>query len=209
MKTKLLILIAVVFSQVATAQNAKTILDNASSAFNKAGGVSVKFTLNQESGKKVYSQDGTALIKGNKFKIDVPDGITWFDGKTQWVYVKGSDEVNVTNPSGDELSAISPTVLLSLYKAGYNLAYKGQFTDQGKAVYRVEMTPQSKKSDVSKFVVNVNKQNSQLTSVNIINKDGSQTKLLIVKYQTGVKLADTTFSFNKKDYPKVEVIDLR
>lgn len=209
MKTKLLILIAVVFSQVATAQNAKTILDNASSAFNKAGGVSVKFTLNQESGKKVYSQDGTALIKGNKFKIDVPDGITWFDGKTQWVYVKGSDEVNVTNPSGDELSAISPTVLLSLYKAGYNLAYKGQFTDQGKAVYRVEMTPQSKKNDVSKFVVNVNKQNSQLTSVNIINKDGSQTKLLIVKYQTGVKLADTTFSFNKKDYPKVEVIDLR
>lgn len=46
-------------------------------------------------------------MKGNKFKIEIPDAITWFDGTTQWVYIKDTDEVNITNPTGDELQAIS------------------------------------------------------------------------------------------------------
>lgn len=209
MKTKLLILATLLFAPFTFAQNAQSILDKASSTFDKAGGVSLSFTLEQKEGKSTYNQDGTALIKGNKFKIDVPDGITWFDGKTQWVYIKGSDEVNVTNPTGEELAAISPTVLLNLYKSGFNLSYKGEVKDQGKAVYKVEMVPQSKKSDISKFVIHVNKQNSQISSIVIVNKNKTQTSIKIKQYKTGVSLSDSTFTFNKKDYPKVEIIDLR
>lgn len=209
MKTKLLIVLAILFSQVAVAQNAKTILNNASGLFNKSG-VIVKFTLNQEDtkAKKIYSQDGTAWIKSNKFKIDVPEGITWFDGKTQWAYAKGGDEVNMSNPSGEELAAISPTVILNMYKSGFNLSDKGEFKDNGKTAYRVEMVPQSKKSDVSKFIINVNKQNSQLTSIIIQNKDGNKTTLTVKSYLMQA-LNDATFVFNKKDYPGIEIIDLR
>ncbi|NDW08818.1 LolA-like putative outer membrane lipoprotein chaperone [Dysgonomonas sp. 520] len=210
MKTKILIVLSVLFAQIAVAQNARTILDNASDAFNKAGGVNAKFTVKQENTrtKETFNQNGTAWIKGNKFKFELTDAITWFDGKTQWVYAKRGDEVNVTNPTGEELASISPTALLGMYKSGFNLIYKGEVKDQGRLAYNVEMVPQ-KKGEVSKFIINIDKQNSQIKSITIINTDGTKATLTITKYQTGVTLTDSTFSFNSKEYPGVDIIDLR
>lgn len=193
------------------AQNAKDILDKANLAYNKAGGITASFTVNTEDvkGKTVYSQDGKAYLKGNKFKIDVPDGITWFDGKTQWVYAKGSDEVNVSNPTGEELAGVSPSVLLSLYKAGFKLNYKGEKKEKAKTVYIVELIPLGKKTEFSKMIVTIDKATNIFTSVSTYGKDGVDNHLIINKIQTGVNLADNIFIFNKKEYPGVEVIDLR
>ncbi len=193
------------------AQNAKDILDKANLAYNQAGGITASFTVNTEDikGKTVYSQDGKAYLKGNKFKIDVPDGITWFDGKTQWVYAKGSDEVNVSNPTGEELAGVSPSVLLSLYKAGFKLNYKGEKKEKTKTVYIVEMIPLGKKTEFSKMIVTIDKATNIFTSVSTYGKDGVDNHLIINKIQTGVSLADNIFIFNKKEYPGVEVIDLR
>lgn len=193
------------------AQNAKDILDKANLAYNQAGGITASFTVNTEDikGKTVYSQDGKAYLKGNKFKIDVPDGITWFDGKTQWVYAKGSDEVNVSNPTGEELAGVSPSVLLSLYKAGFKLNYKGEKKEKAKTVYIVEMIPLGKKTEFSKMIVTIDKATNIFTSVSTYGKDGVDNHLIINKIQTGVSLADNIFIFNKKEYPGVEVIDLR
>ncbi|QIK53885.1 hypothetical protein G7051_05840 [Dysgonomonas sp. HDW5B] len=194
-----------------SAQNAKDILDKANLAYNKAGGITASFTVNTEDvkGKTVYSQDGKAYLKGNKFKIDVPDGITWFDGKTQWVYAKGSDEVNVSNPTGEELAGVSPSVLLSLYNAGFKLNYKGEKKEKAKTVYIVELIPLGKKTEFSKMIVTIDKATNIFTSVSTYGKDGVDNHLIINKIQTGVNLADNIFIFNKKEYPGVEVIDLR
>lgn len=193
------------------AQNAKDILDKANLAYNQAGGITASFTINTEDvkGKTVYSQDGKAYLKGNKFKIDVPDGITWFDGKTQWVYAKDGDEVNVSNPTGEELAGVSPSVLLSLYKAGFKLNYKGEKKEKSKTVYVVEMIPVGKKTEFSKMVINIDKVTNIFTSVSTFGKDGVDNHLIITKIQTGVSLPDNTFVFNKKEYPGVEVVDLR
>lgn len=193
------------------AQNAKDILDKANLAYNQAGGIVASFTINTEDvkGKTIYSQDGKAYLKGNKFKIDVPDGITWFDGKTQWVYAKGGDEVNVSNPTGEELAGVSPSVLLSLYKAGFKLIYKGEKKEKTKTVYVIEMIPLGKKTEFSKMIVTIDKATNIFTSVSTYGKDGMDNHLIINKIQTGVNLSDAVFVFNKKEYPGVEVIDLR
>lgn len=193
------------------AQNAKDILDKANLAYNQAGGITASFTINTEDvkGKTIYSQDGKAYLKGNRFKIDVPDGITWFDGKTQWVYAKGGDEVNVSNPTGEELAGVSPSVLLSLYKVGFKLNYKGEKKEKSKIVYVVEMIPLGKKTEFSKMVVNIDKVSNIFTSVSIFGKDGRNNHLIINKIQTGVSLSDNVFIFNKREYPSVEVVDLR
>nr|WP_297166713.1 LolA-like putative outer membrane lipoprotein chaperone [uncultured Dysgonomonas sp.] len=193
------------------AQNAKDILDKANLTYNQAGGIVASFTVNTEDvkGKTIYSQDGKAYLKGNKFKIDVPDGITWFDGKTQWVYAKGGDEVNVSNPTGEELAGVSPSVLLSLYKAGFKLSYKGEKKEKTKTVYVVEMIPLGKKTEFSRMIVTIDKVTNIFTSVSTFGKDGMDNHLIINKIQTGVNLSDAVFVFNKKEYPGVEVIDLR
>lgn len=211
MKIKIAIFFTLISFLSLNAQDAKSILDNANQSYNKAGGLIVKFTLNAEDTKSkiTYSQDGTTQLKGNKFKIEVPDGITWFDGKTQWTYAKGSDEVNVSNPTGDELAGISPFVLLNIYKKGFKLVYNGESVDKGKSIYSVDLIPETSKTDFKKINVNIDKSNWMFNSIKIYNKDGMVNHLIINKLQAGVNLSDDIFLFDKKNYPNVEIVDLR
>lgn len=193
------------------AQNAKSILDKAAESYAKAGGVTAKFTLNTKeiNAKHIYSQDGTAYMKGDKFKIEVPEAITWFDGKTQWIYMKDSEEVNITNPTGAELQAISPSMLFSIYKHGYDLKYNGEKTVNGKIVQEVEMTAQHKKIDLKKVIVQINKATNIFSKIVLTDVNGMENTLIINSYTTNSNLVDNSFVFNPKDYPKVELIDLR
>lgn len=211
MKTRFITAIVLLFTVVPVfSQNAKTLLDNASAAYTKAGGVNATFTLNTEDTRKkvTYSHDGTALMKGNMFKIEIPDGITWFDGKTQWVYVKGGDEVNVSNPSGEELAGISPSVFLNIYKTGFKLNYKGEKKENGKTSYLIEMVPQ-KKNEYSKILVYIDKSTNLFNKVSLFSRDGINTHLTIRKLQVNQAYSNGIFAFDKKQYPGVEIVDLR
>ncbi|MDU1891187.1 MAG: outer membrane lipoprotein carrier protein LolA [Dysgonomonas sp.] len=212
MKTKLFSLIAfLAFTFTISAQNARDILDKASQTYNKAGSVTASFALDTRDpkAKTTYSYDGTAYMKGDKFKIEIPDAITWFDGVTQWVYVKDTDEVNVSNPAGEELQSISPSVLFNIYKKGFNLSYKGEKKASGKSVYEVELNPQKKGGDFTKIIVQIDKATNIFHKITLIDKNGLENMLTIKKYQVNTNLSDALFQFSKKDYPNAEIVDLR
>ena len=212
MKTRTLLLsIFAILTTTAFAQNARSILDKSSETYNNAGGVIVSFTLDSKDAKSksTYSYDGKAYMKGDKFRIEIPDAITWFDGKTQWVYIKDTEGVNVSNPTGEELQAISPSVLFNIYKKGFNLKYSGEKRVTGKVFQEVEMAPQKKGAEFTKIVVLVDKTNNTFSKITLTDKVGMENVLTIKKYQTGVTLADASFRFEKKDYPNAEIIDLR
>lgn len=213
MKTKLFSLAILLFTtvSVASAQNARAILDNASGAYNKAGGVTVSFTLDSKDtkSKSVYSYEGKAYMKGDKFKIDIPDAITWFDGTTQWTYIKDTEEVSISNPTGIELQSISPSALFSIYKKGHNLVYKGEKRVAGKTVQEIELIPQKKGADISKIIVLIDKSSSIFSKITLVSKTGVENTLSIKSYQPNSTIADNLFTFNKKDYPKAEIVDLR
>lgn len=212
MKIKFIALfLLILVSNISFAQNARTILDKASDSYLKAGAVTAKFTLNTKEvkSKQVYSQDGTALMKGNKFRIEVAQAITWFDGKTQWIYVKDNEEVNVSNPTGAELQAISPSLLFSIYKQGYDLKYNGEKTMNGKSVYEVEMIAQNKKNELKQIIVQINKTNNTFAKIVLYDTNGMENTLIINSYQTNSTMSDASFVFSAKDYPQAEIIDLR
>ncbi|MDR2692172.1 MAG: hypothetical protein LBB73_07795, partial [Dysgonamonadaceae bacterium] len=110
---------------------AKEILDKSSAALAQAGDISAYFTLSvkDEMNKTGQAFDGTILMKGNKFKIDTPDQNIYFDGKTQWVYWKSYEEVNVTQPAGEEIQALNPKSIFAIYKNNCNYKYLGTKTD--------------------------------------------------------------------------------
>ncbi len=211
MRIRLVFVAFFVFASAMYAQNARNILDKAADTYNKAGGVKVSFVLEaKDPGAKVtHSSDGSASLKGNKFHIETPDIVTWFDGKTQWVYMKDTEEVNITNPSDSELQGISPVYLFNIYKKGFVLTYKGEIRDGGKAKYHIEMTPEKKTEDIKGITVYIDKDTNMFSYVKMTDKSGMENSLRIVKFDKGLSISDNTFVFNKSDYPDAEIVDLR
>ena len=72
-----LLLIAVAVS----AQTAREVLDKTAKTLSNKGGMSASFSIKD-------GATGTISVKGKKFQATTPDGIVWFNGKTQWTYVK-------------------------------------------------------------------------------------------------------------------------
>lgn len=191
---------------------AKEWLDKSSEAFSKAGNMSLLFTINIVNTSENFQEsfDGTIDIKGSKFHFDTPDMETWFDGKTQWVLQKGWDEVNVTEPKQEEVQAINPTTLFSVYKTGCNYRYVGENKDiKGRNVHEVELTPQDKTSEMNKIVMQISSSDYMPVKIHITYKNKMENNIYINQYKKNLELPDSLFVFNVKKYPDAEIIDLR
>lgn len=195
---------------LAQQKEAKDVLDKTASAFRKAGGVDAEFTVKiQAKGQTDGLLAGNIRLKGDKFVLKTTDAITWFDGETQWSYLVDSDEVNISNPTEEELQGINPYALLSLYEKDFAYTLGNTRTFKGTPVYEVVLTATDKSKDISRLTLYITKSNYQLLYVLAELYNGSKNEITIINYRSGVKLDDAIFSFDRKKYPRAEIIDLR
>lgn len=190
--------VAVAFAAGDTSAQARKILDKAASKVNISKGATASFTI---SGGKIGNQSGTINIKGNKFQASTASAIVWFNGKTQWTYVKSNEEVNVSTPNASQQASMNPYTFLNIYKKGYNLSLEN--TASGKQVHLVA---QSKSSSIKEMYVLVDNTNN-IKQVKMKQSAGWIT--ITIKNLKSKSFSDAVFTFNAKDYPKAEVIDLR
>lgn len=189
---------------------AKRVLDNTAAAFEKAGGVKADFNVEAfNKGRSLGTATGTIELKGEKFFLRMAETLSWFDGSTQWSYLTKSDEVNISTPTEAELQGMNPYALLYLYKKGFDYTLGTAQSFQGKQVYEVILTATSKKQDLSRIVLYVTRNAYQPIYIKVEQRDGNRSEITITRYQTGLKLPDSMFAFDKKQYPSSEVIDLR
>jgi outer membrane lipoprotein-sorting protein len=194
------------------AQNAETVLNEASGAYEKSNGISAQFTINIQSDKQGLSEsfEGTIQMKGNKFVLITPDTRTWYNGTTQWTYMLSTDEVYVTEPSDDELQLINPIMLLRTYNNDFNLSYINENTsDNGKPAHNVLLASKASQSDIEKIEIQIEKATSLPVKMNVYMKNNIRNLIRIGKMQIGINQADSFFMFNPKDYPGAIEIDLR
>ena len=190
---------------------AKVILDKTAEAFRKAGGVKADFTVKAVANGLVEgAENGTIQLKGEKFVLKTSDIITWFDGKTQWSYVTKNDEVNVSNPTQEELQQINPYTFLYMYQKGFSYKLGTVKVYQGKAVWEVILTANDKKQELESITLYVTKSTYEPVYIQLQQR-GQKTRneITVTAYQTGLDYADHVFTFDRKAYPTAEVIDLR
>lgn len=189
---------------------AKVVLDRAAAAFRNAGGVKAGFEVKAFSrGGLVGETGGVIQLKGEKFKLKTADVVTWFDGKTQWSYLADSEEVNVSNPTPAELQSLNPYALLQLYQQGYVCRLGTTKSFRGKPVYEVNLTAVNRTQEPERMAVVIAKDTFRPLFVTVEQRDKSRSEITITSYQTGQKYADALFTFDKKQYPQAEIIDLR
>jgi outer membrane lipoprotein-sorting protein len=214
MKKFSLLFTAILFTAAVSAQNstrARAILDNARITYEQSNGVSFNFKIvtADANGKSYPAQSGKAMAKRNKFKLEMPDVETWFDGTTQWVWVKSTNEVNISRPTNEELTSISPTVLLNLYKNGFALTDPVSKSINGKSASVIKLMPTSTRSDFKQISIAIDTKNNAVVQIQTWTKDNSRNTIDITNYNTNNNFSDSMFVFDKSKHPGAEIIDLR
>lgn len=201
-KIILSLLIISVCGFVATGQTADKILAKTLSQYNKSSGISANYSVSSPQG----SNFGSIQMKGKMFSISSPELKCWFNGKTMWTYAAANGEVNITNPTIEELQMSNPYSALSSYKALYNASLVLKESNR----FTIRLLPKKKNSDVSQITLNISSKGYLIEKATIKMRNKSILNVVINNYKTNVKLANNIFVFNKNSVPKrAQIIDLR
>ena len=188
---------------LAQQEGARDILRRAADTFLREGGVYVSFSLRSSEGLS----SGTLRLKGEKFVLEAGGMTTWFDGHTQWTYLPSSDEVNISEPTDEELQTLNPYAWLYLYDREYDLQ---SLPAETSGQYKIEMSARSVGEQVERLVLWLDKSGLHPVKFSLTLAGNVEPTLITVRdYRTRQPYTDAMFVFDPGEYPTAEVIDLR
>lgn len=186
----------------AAAPDAVQIMQKSASALLKSGGVTASYTLKAGGA----SETGTISVKGKKFAIASSSRSIWYDGSSLWTLDPDEKEVTLTAPTAADVASVNPYLLVSNYKAEYTAKLvKGNV----KGTYNVLLTPKNRQNYVKSATLCIRASNYMPVRMDVTDRSGNKTVIVVSNVKTGVKLADSIFKFIPKSHPGVRLIDLR
>ena len=199
LKRMLLISLCAICCMVTFAQTAQQVLDKTAAIIGRKGGASANFSM---SSSKYGSASGSVAIKGNKFNARTSQTIVWFDGKTQWSYMKKTNEVNVSKPTQAQQMSMNPYTFINIYKTGYKMSMKTIGNN-----YEVHLIAQNSKRSIAEMYITINK-GSYIPSQVKMRQGNNWSTITISNFQIK-NIPNSTFTFKSKEFPSAEIIDLR
>lgn len=214
MKIKVFIILFIFLNSCITlqAQNTKSsqILDQTAAILKGNNGIEIKFNIyNILTNKKQKAVPGTILLKGNKFHLTTPSVITWFNGKTQWSYLPDNQEVNVSNPTNEELQQINPYFFINIYRQGYTYTIGKTQTYKNKNIIEINLKAQQKQKEIQSITLYIDKNTYYPTYIKITDRNKNCNEIDILSMKKGLNLPENQFIFDSSKYRNVEIIDLR
>lgn len=166
------------------------------------------YTLSNDVEKINEEFKGKMTVKGDKYKLTLPEQEVVNNGTTIWTYLPEAKEVNIDNfdPNSDDLN---PSKFYEIYKKGYKYLYIEDKLDGGVMCEVVDLVSEKKDAQYFKVKMNIVKKDKSIQSWVMFDKSGNRYKYSITKFNSTVKVDDTYFTFDPKKYPGVEIIDLR
>ena len=216
MKQVFLIFVLLINYSVLQAQQddkSKGILDKVTENTKSFKTISADFSFTQDNDEMDIHEniDGNIKIKGQKYVVSLPDfgRQIYSDGTAIWVYMKDGNQVTISNIDDDSNDLMDPANLFNIYEKGFQSKFVEEKTLDGKAVYVIDLLPESDEQDVKKITVTIDKSSMMLHSARLFSTDENIYGIDIKKLETDKDLPDSDFVFNKDKYPDLEVIDLR
>lgn len=213
---KILVLTAnlLIVSSLVMAQKDKkatAILDEMSKKYQTMKSFSASFTYGVEgtNAKLTESYKGDVTVKGAKFRLKMLGQEVFTNGKELYSYTKETNECQVSDFNPAEMDALSPTKIYTIYKKGYKYVFVEEVKEGSQLYEVVELSPEDKGSKVAKVQIKVDKKDKSVKSWKVWDKNGKRTVFRVDKFMPNAPADDKIFTFDKKKYPGVEVVDLR
>lgn len=190
---------------VAQQLDADEILLRVEENFRQAGGQRIEFSMHSFYGQSA----GVIELKGEKFVLHTEGAITWFDGRTQWSYWASTNEVTVSCPTGEELQTLNPYAWLTLHRNGYRAELVQAVQADGKVSRcTVQLTAASGDLHLQTIVLTIDKASYRPEQI-VPQQGDDRVSIQVNAYKGGFSWPDSHFTFDLKEYPDAEVIDMR
>lgn len=191
---------------------AKAILAEVSKKYRSYDVIKTEFsyTLENPEAKIKEVQAGTLFVKSklNKYKVILKGQELISDGKSQWTYLRADKEVQVSEVD-NSADALNPAKLFTIYEKGFKSLYTNDTKVNGKMVHNIDLSPTDTKRSFFKVKLQIDKLNKQIVNAIIFDKNGNRYTYSIKTFTPNIKVPESTFAFDAKLYPGVEVVDLR
>jgi len=213
MKNLILGLLATILTITVSAQydpKALEILDAMSAKYKSipAFEANISCTLTNDVDKINEEFKGKITVKGDKFRMALPEQEVINNGATIWTYLPEAKEVNIDNydPNSED---VNPSKMHEVYKKGFKYLYIQDKTEGGILCEEIDLVPEKKDAQYFKIKMFINKKDKTIQSFTLFDKGGNRYKYTISKFTPNAKVDDSFFVFDPTKYPGVEVIDLR
>jgi len=175
--------------------------------------IKAEFTMvTYDHDKKAGStQKGNLIVKGGKYKFELNNQTVISDSTTMWTYLKDANEVQINNVDHNtDKGSVSPANIFTIYEKGFKSHFVSEETVKGIVVATIDLYPKHpEKEKYHTIKLMIDKTKNQIIGIKVLLKDGTEMDYTITGFITDSVIADSFFSFNKSDYPGVEVTDLR
>ncbi|MDF2156833.1 outer membrane lipoprotein carrier protein LolA [Algoriphagus sp. CAU 1675] len=190
---------------------AKTVLDAMSQKFKSMNGftASFDFTYQDEVGAS-DRQSGDIAVKGEQYRLKLPEQEIYNDGKTVWTFIQsdGYKEVTINDVSQME-GELTPSNIYRMYESGFDYKLEGEKQYQGKTVQVVELISTESNRPFERVKLMIDKNTKDLLGWEMFDGQGGMFSYTFRNLNSNANLASNYFIFDLKKYPGIEVIDLR
>jgi len=202
----LLIFSILAFTATGFAQNAEQVFKAAVDKLKAYNNIEIAFDyqmINKEADINEL-MTGTGFLQGDAYKLNVAGQDMICDGTTLWTYLSDSQEVMVS--SIDSENGGTPLSIINSYYDNINAKF---LPNSNKDRVTIEVSPKAKDENFNKLVVVTDAKTMELKEVHLIDNNGSEFIYNLTKFVTNQVLPANFFTFNEKDYPDAEIIDMR
>ncbi|WP_276365612.1 outer membrane lipoprotein carrier protein LolA [Chryseolinea sp. H1M3-3] len=213
MKNLFLALLTLTLVYTATAQydpKALEILDAMSKKYKSIPSFEANFAIVLTNDVEKINEEfkGKITVKGDKFRMELPEQEVINNGATVWTYLPEAKEVNIDNYDANS-EDVNPSKIYELYKKNFKYLYLQDKVEGGVMCEEIDLVPEKKDAQFFKIKMFINKKSKNIQSWVMFDKGGNRYKYSITKFNPGANVDDNYFTFDPKKYPGVEVIDLR
>lgn len=183
------------------AEPAKTTVTKCSAALKAAPSLTATFLLDSDNGQI----PGSLTMSGRCFKLITDRLSIWYDGKTQWTYVPENEEVNITEPTADELLETNPVEIINASMSKYS----ARVVRTEGSVRTIELKPLKPGSSIVSAELSIDTARNLPTRVVAVFTNGSRLIANIANVKIGKVIPRSAFVYDTKLHPSAETVDLR
>lgn len=211
MTKKLILGLALMFvASMASAQNAKAILDAMSAKYKAIQSFtsSIDYTMVNKADAINDTFKGSIAVKGDMYSLKMGGQEVINNGTTVWTYLPDDNEVNIDNHSA-EAGDITPSSIYTIYQKGFTYVLLTPVNSGGKKYDVVDLISSNKEAQFYKIRLEIDQGDKTLGKFTMYDNEGSEFSYTISNFNPKVNLKDSDFVFDEVKHKGVEVIDLR